>query len=180
MSLNRLSWLRPSSSFLNSAATSPDARWVLFRSGQPLIDGATLVQVTTPDIAHLLDPTPVFGQTQHDGEVGPEGFKPLAASRLRGPCVVFLGWREPEPLRPASEYKRPLTGADLPGTPYFALALDDVPEEEVARLVGHWTFAEARSAGASMDAWDTALLAVARSMLDWNARMKVCAMYFRS
>ncbi|KZV91499.1 hypothetical protein EXIGLDRAFT_615572 [Exidia glandulosa HHB12029] len=179
MTLNRLSWLRPSSTFLNSAALSSDARWVLFRAGQPLVDSEThaLVKLPTTDLAHLIGPSPVFGQTQNDGEVGPTGTKPLAASRLRGPAVVFLGWREPD--NAVTEYKHPQTAADLPGTPFFAIALDGVPDSDVDALLQRpdgtqRRFVDARSAGARLDAWDTTLFAVARSMLDWNARMKFC------
>ncbi|EJD43846.1 hypothetical protein AURDEDRAFT_88728 [Auricularia subglabra TFB-10046 SS5] len=170
--LNRLSWLRPSSTFLNSAAESDEARWVVLCHGQPLVDSSTntLALLPTSALRHLLGPRPFFGQTQNIEDVGDAKIKALAASRLRGPPVVFLGWRETDP---EATYRHPSVAADLPGTPFFAVEFGS-PNHEVSGILPNSRFINARKASASFDEFENVLFSTASSILDWNSRMKFC------
>jgi NAD+ diphosphatase len=74
----------------------------------------------------------------------------------------------------------------LPGTPYFALEVGGLAEEDtkalLERAVGERReggedlsveFAEPRSAASAFSDFDAGVLAEARAMLDWNTRNKV-------
>jgi len=70
----------------------------------------------------------------------------------------------------------------ITGTPYFSLDVSDVESSaldavlqnnQLAKDGGQLKFSEARAAMNSMDWFDAAVFAEARSMVDWNARNRV-------
>ncbi|KAK7036448.1 NADH pyrophosphatase [Paramarasmius palmivorus] len=144
--LNRLGWLRTSSGFLNAIVASPRSRWILFKTGQPLVhadpkSGSKLTYLSTSSVLPLLGDRPFFGQGQTTGqppshEHSTSHTNALQASRHRGVPLVFLGVHEKgERVLPEKEVGAALKeggeGAvqeflDKDGsTPYFALDVDD-------------------------------------------------------
>ncbi|KAG9309321.1 NUDIX hydrolase domain-like protein [Chiua virens] len=192
--LNRLSWLRPSQSFLNALVISPATRWILFKSGMPLLatnpdtEKRTLALLTTNDVKPLLGPSPYFGQGQNPGELSTEETPVLEAVRLHGPRVVFLGLEERDPTAasalPSSDFKEPeVAVANIDGTPYFAVDVADLEEDKVDDVVQHselaksdvkLAFTDPRTAMGALDVFAAAVFANARSMVDWNDRNKAC------
>ncbi|RPD52839.1 hypothetical protein L226DRAFT_531952 [Lentinus tigrinus ALCF2SS1-7] len=196
--LNRLAWLRTSQPFLNAIVHAPATRWLVFRDGQPLIQASgearanpSLARLTTRDVRPLLGPEPFFSQGQHEGEVASPGIKWLEAARLRGPPVVFLGLHENETTfaeaLPSSDFSAKADVqtliSNIQGSAYFSLdvshvdatELDNVLESSVAATEGSkLSFSEPRAATSTLDAFEAAIFAEARSMIDWNARNKFC------
>ncbi|KAH7889045.1 NUDIX hydrolase domain-like protein [Phlebopus sp. FC_14] len=198
--LNRLSWLRPSQSFLNALITSPTTRWVLFKSGQPLVaahlatDKRTLALLTTKDVTSLLGDAPYFGQGKEPGEeasaTSDDVARVLESARLHGPRIVFLGLKESHPdvatALPSSEFKDPHAAvANLEGTPYFSLDVADLEDDEESKVDdivqsssqladSKLAFTDPRAAMTSLDVFTAAVFAEARSMVDWNERNKFC------
>ena len=195
--LNRLSWLRTSQVFVDAVLRSPSTRWILFKSGQPLVvlpnDQSklqSLARLTTADIKPLLGPEPYLGQGQDDGDTAPHGVSALEVARLRGPKIIFLGLEEPHgttAILPSSDFsvkkEAPEVVAErITGTPYFSLDVSDVDSSaldpvlqnnQLAKDGGQLKFSEARAAMLSMNWFDGAVFAEARSVVDWNARNKV-------
>ncbi|KAF8161350.1 NUDIX hydrolase domain-like protein [Crassisporium funariophilum] len=146
--LNRLSWLRPSQSFLNAVVASPNVRWILFNAGQPLIiassDRSTKpgpLYLTTADVKPFLGPEPYFGQGKEPGDLAKEKdgeshehvqHSPTEAARHLGVPVVFLGVHEDKAddstaALPSSEFSDPEEALKkLNGTPYFAIDVSDL------------------------------------------------------
>ncbi|KLO15364.1 hypothetical protein SCHPADRAFT_902380 [Schizopora paradoxa] len=199
--LNRLSWLRSSTPFLNAVLASKETKWILFQNGQPLVSARgsvktrSLAKLSTPEIKRFLGPEPVFGQGKEPGDAVEEGvFSPaLEASRLHGPAVVFLGLHEPEGVEvksalPSSDFSAKtdpkLAAANIQGTPYFALDVSDTDEETIKSITSvtastgpddlTYEFAEPRSASGTFSMFEAAVFAEARSMIDWNSRNKFC------
>ncbi|KIJ60048.1 hypothetical protein HYDPIDRAFT_32624 [Hydnomerulius pinastri MD-312] len=192
--LNRLSWLRPSQSFLNAVVASPTTRWVLFKSGMPLIETnpttekRTLALLTTNDVKPLLGSEPYFGQGQNPGEACTTEAPAVEAARLHGPPIVFLGLNETSPdnaaALPSSDFKDPHAAvANLEGTPYFSLDVVDLEESQVDEVIQNselgktdakLAFTDPRAAMGSLDLFTAAVFAQARSMVDWNERNKFC------
>lgn len=86
---------------------------------------------------------------------------------------------------PSSDFKDPGPAvANLKGTPYFALDVADADEGTVQRVLDEagnrnseglkYTWSEPRSVIGFMDAFDAAVYAGGRSMVDWNYRNKFC------
>ena len=196
--LNRLSWLRPSTSFLNAVLASKDTRWIVFQSGKPLVKltpgskESVLARLPTTDVRALLGPSPVFGQGKEPGATHEASAHSLEAARLHGPPIVFLGAHEPEGLDitsalPSTEFSASedpdLLVAKLHGIPYFALDAGNSSEDELKSLVtdsseakigeGYLEFVEPRSASSNFSFFEAGVFAEARSMLDWNARNRV-------
>lgn len=180
--LNRLSWLRTSATFLNAIAISPSTRWIAFRRGDPLISGPALARLTTDEIRPLIGSEPFFGQGQNAGELVEEGISIVETARFRGPPIVFLGLDEHQQKAealPSSEFSGndpQVTAQNFNGTPYFTIDLTNVPEGQVDDLLRdrQFTFSEPRAAMQKMNMDEAGLFAVARSMVDWNARNKFC------
>ncbi|KAI0645868.1 NUDIX hydrolase domain-like protein [Trametes meyenii] len=198
--LNRLSWLRTSQPFLNAIIHAPATRWLVFKEGQPLVHsqastGASngthpLARLTTNDVKPLLGAEPYFSQGQHAGELASAGVPVLEAARLRGAPIVFLGLHETQAghsnALPSSDFSAKTNAetiiANIHGTPYFTLDVSDAEQSEVDAVVQNAAgesgsgpvFSEPRAAMGSFDAFDAALFAEARSMIDWNARNKFC------
>ena len=97
--LNRFSWLRSSTTFVNKVATHPQAKWLLFKRGDPLVDVTTgnPVRLSTQRLEPILGKQPYFGQgspsvkecdwivffSQKSTHLGINQFNPRA-------CVVVL------------------------------------------------------------------------------------------
>lgn len=196
--LNRLSWLRTSEPFLNSIVTSSKTRWLLLNGGQPLLATNTstqkrsLARLTTADVRPLLGLEPYFAQGEKLGSAAEPGVPALEASRFHGPPIVFLGLHETQTslanALPSSDFTG--KGGDavavadkIEGTPYFSLDVSDVSKEDVDHVLkgaeqtkegAHLAFSDARVAMGSLDDFEAAVYAEARSMLDWQARNKFC------
>ncbi|CDO69171.1 hypothetical protein BN946_scf185042.g73 [Trametes cinnabarina] len=193
--LNRLSWLRTSQPFLNAVVHAPSTRWVVFKEGQPLVHSRpnaqkqSLARLTTNDVRPLLGSEPIFSQGQHEGELAPTDVSGLDAARLRGPPVVFLGLHETDAgssnALPSSDFSAKSSAetviANISGTPYFSLDVSDVAEAQLDEVLKNaavtkegadLAFSEPRAAMGNFDAFEAALFAEARSMVDWNARNK--------
>ena len=191
--LNRLSWLRPSKLFLNAVVVSPATRWILFRSGMPLVatnlsmEKRTLALLTTQDVEPLLGPSPYFGQGENPGESSMEESPILEATRFHGPRVVFLGLKERDPSTasalPSSDFREPeVAVANIDGTPYFSIDVVDLEQDNVDQVVRNvelansdakLAFTDPRTAMRALDMFAAAVFASARSMVDWNDRNKV-------
>ena len=188
--LNRFGWLRTSAKFVNASALSPRARWLLFRSGDPLIvksSGAPLA-LPTKRIERLLGPQPYFGQGQADGEHASVDVKSLESARLRGPLAIFLGVLETSTTSNPNPNANPNTKDSLTQAPgdviveeakgdaYFALDVSNVDKEVMRELlqedVEDAAFASARGAANAFDKANAAIFAGARAMLEWNSRNK--------
>ncbi|KAI9511131.1 NUDIX hydrolase domain-like protein [Russula earlei] len=186
--LNRLSWLRTSSAFLNTLLASTSTRWIAFQYGKPLIASRArenqLAWLTTAEVEHFLGPKPHFGQGPTEGATAAVDAPIIEAARFRGAPIVFLGVNEPQaneynPAIPPEEFAKTLVG-----TPFFSVDVSDVSQSELDRLVQTslagtddftLSFAEPRSAIRGLDDPNAAIFAVARSMIDWNFRNKFCA-----
>ncbi|KAI0305406.1 NUDIX hydrolase domain-like protein [Multifurca ochricompacta] len=187
--LNRLSWLRTSSIFLNALLDSPSTRWVAFQDGKPLIASrekeARLALLTTSEVEPFIGSKPHFGQGQEEGVGFADVDLPiLEASRFRGAPIIFLGLSEPQP----NDYSPGISPGELAkalvGTPFFSIDVTEVSQTEIDRLVqtsvagtGGYklSFAEPRGATRGMGDFDAGVFAEARSMVDWNSRNKFCA-----
>ena len=201
--LNRLSWLRTSQVFIGATLRSPATRWILFKSGQPLLvfhkdrpRGRSLARLTTADVKPLLGPEPYLGQGQTDGEIAPDGVSALEVARLRGPKIVFLGLEEPQGttvILPPSDFSDKTEAPEVVaeriiGTPYFSLDVSDIESsaldpllqnDELAKDGNQFKFSEGRGAMLSMSWYDAAVFAEARTIVDWNARSRVCGNFMR-
>jgi NAD+ diphosphatase len=192
--LNRLSWLRTSTTFLNAIADAPSTRYLIFRGGNPLVSTSTqpvLARLPYETVSSWLGSTPIFGQGQHDGSSATtdgenEALPTLEASRFRGAPLVFLGLQEPAGTTgaaalPSSDFSAKSSDAStiasrVEGTPFFALdvtTLEQDAVDSVIQTLGTETeFGEPRTAMARMDQFEAALFAEARTMVDWNSRNK--------
>ncbi|KAH9839109.1 NUDIX hydrolase domain-like protein [Rhodofomes roseus] len=197
--LNRLSWLRTSHAFLNAVALSAATRWIVLKDGQPLLvqhtvtaDKRPLARLTTADVRSLLGAEPFFAQGRLESEVAPADVAVLEAARFHGPPIVFLGLHEPQTgeadALPSSDFSAKSSEpgrvvANIKGTPVFALDVSKVPQQlldgvfqntEAAKSGAGLAFSEPRVAMNGLDAFEAAVFAEARSMVDWNARNKFC------
>lgn len=194
--LNRLSWLRPSHSFLNAIIASPATQWVLFKSGEPLVvkqpsDTAkqSLAYLTTEDVKPLLGPAPYFGQGKLPGELLTKEQENSHTEAARyGSPIVFLGLHElpvTSNALPSSDFADAEAAvANLEGTPYFAMDVADLDlsanelKEILAKTPagqsGHiLEWVEPRSLMTTLDRFTGGVFAQARSLVDWNQRNKV-------
>ncbi|TRM56558.1 hypothetical protein BD626DRAFT_575576 [Schizophyllum amplum] len=153
--LNRLSWLRPSQIFLNAASSLPSTRWVLFKSGQPLVSAPRdapsnirLAYFSTSDVEPFIGDRPWFAQSQDGSALIPaaDANHHTEGARHRGPPLVFLGLEETDAQSgnalPSTDFTDPSTAlSKLHGTPYFALDVGDLalPHEQLtATETDHW------------------------------------------
>ncbi|KAI0081982.1 hypothetical protein K474DRAFT_1703449 [Panus rudis PR-1116 ss-1] len=199
--LNRLSWLRTSQPFLNAILVSESARWVVLRDGKPLLATEPVgnagsskprtnpARLTTAEIRSLLGPEPFFAQGEKVGELAQADIPVLEAARIHGPPIVFLGLQESEGegALPSSDFGSKTDPAALTarikGTPYFAIDVTDIEQSVLDEVLqssslgtsGHkLEFIDARAAMRYHNYTDAAILAEARSMIDWNVRNKFC------
>ena len=185
---DRVSWLRGSNVFLNAALTSDAARILLLHRGHPLVHktAARRKQVCYASWSDVQSTVLACVDRPKYGVFGPEpynlrmraGSPPKtwldSTQGLISPLLslAFLGIeiREDGPNWPAEP------GLHVPkGTPYFVLSLTASSQHRHA-----WTKAcdvlDMRKAIAlgSLAPQDTALVSMARSLIDWNERMRHC------
>lgn len=181
--LNRLSWLRNSSKFINATSLSSSTRWLLYYSGDPLVykQSGRPVELSTKHIEKLLGPTPYFGQGKQEGESAPEdAVKGLASARIRGPSAVFLGIWEG---RGGDNALTAIVGNAVKGDAYFALDVSSVGKDVLGSLQATGStkdqsesemgYAPARIAVSRFDKQQAAIFASAKAMIEWNSRIKV-------
>jgi len=181
--LNRLSWLRSSTRFINAASLSTSTRWLLYRSGDPLVYklSGRPVELPTKSVEKLLGPTPYFGQGQQIGETATteNDEKRLASARIRGPTAVFLGVWEG---KGGDDAFTTIVSTAVKGDVYFALDVSTV-EKEVLDSVqllasteegeSEVLYAPARIASRRFNKQQAAIFASAKAIMEWNARIKV-------
>ncbi|KDQ55729.1 hypothetical protein JAAARDRAFT_328204 [Jaapia argillacea MUCL 33604] len=193
--LNRLSWLRPSATFLNSIIASPETRWLVLKGGLPLLTTGpkrSIARLSTADVRPLLGAEPFFGQGERDGQSAPDDVSVLEAARLRHARVVFLGLHEPGGSTigtlPSSDFtnkeESPETVVSrIKGTAYFSVDVTDIDQATVTSVLQNaqatkagttMEFSDARSAMGDFDGFQGALLAETLTMTDWNARNRFC------
>ena len=132
-----------------------------------------------------LDQSKVFGQVyvppdQREGRHGGEFADMMTARVTPAPVVVFLGVLESS----SDSVNQPevQVGDGIKGVPYFALDVAGTGKEQDVldlKLDGHdggLMWGSARLASASFTNEEAAIFGEARSMLDWNARNKVCVL----
>ncbi|KAM6502583.1 NAD+ diphosphatase [Amanita muscaria] len=199
--LNRLSWLRPSHTFLNAIVSRPTAKWLLFNGGQPLVvqdpskaPKKALAFLQTRELKPLLGPEPYFGQGKERGEIVPDpvatsSHSPLGGVRHHGPPVVFLGILENDganlPLIEDILKEPAVTVSQIKGTAFFSMEISDLdlPSEELDQILRNTeparegmklSWAEPRGLHLGLDIETAAIFAMAKSMVDWNSRRKFC------
>jgi len=184
--LNRLSWKRPDSQFINNCLKN-NSLWILFSNGQPLVRavdgrGSSLAYLPLDRVRHLLGCEPYFGQCETTGIVAASDVAQLESSRLVKPRIVFLGSSSPEKTA-AHEVKDMIErNATDKYTSYFSLDIagqaspDDVDLLLQASTSKEETllFVETRAALTTFSAFDAGLFAQARSIVDWNSRNQFC------
>ncbi|KDN37740.1 hypothetical protein K437DRAFT_259668 [Tilletiaria anomala UBC 951] len=214
--LNRLSWLRTSSEFINAALTSDDSRFVVLNRLNPLVykggdRNSLLATLSWKDVKDCIlssvkasggdphttgDAVQVFGPDAYGLKL-PEGADEETVKEFKkatdsiGPstlALVFLGVDESQV--PTKSLPGDLAGTKQQpaGTPYFALSLNFTPpsptgkEWPMAALKKHleehpdYDFVDTRAL-AHAGTWpksDAAILAHARSLIDWNERHHHC------
>lgn len=191
--MNRLSWLRSSQPFLNAIILSEATKWLIFKDGKVLLASGpnrktSLALFPTSDVRSLLGPEPFFAQGEKEGDVAAEGIPVLEAARIRGTPIVFLGLQEAEgeDALPSSHFSAKADPAALvsriKGSPYFTLDVSELEQSELDAVLqstglglqgSKLEFFDARPAMRHFSYDDAALIAEARSMVDWNARNKV-------
>lgn len=181
--LNRVSWLRSSSDFLNRAVVSPHARFVLLDNGNPVIHSTDakvlrLALFSWADVsAAVLRGAAAFGGSRVFGADayalehgnGVEKYWQRATEGIASPeaNIVFLGIDEAQPRGVGN-------AAEPDGVPVFAAAIEGTFRDEV--LAGPYQVLDMRTVviTGSLDAGDAALVSQARALLDWHARYVYC------
>ena len=183
---DRVSWLRGSNAFLNAALTSDAARILLLDRGHPLVHktAARRKQVYFASWSDVRSTVLACVDRPEYGVFGPEPYN--LRMREGSPQKVWLGstqglispllslaflgieMREDGPSLPAEP------GLHVPtGMPYFVLSLTARSQHRHA-----WTEAcdvlDMRKALGSLAPQDTALVSMARSLIDWNERTRHC------
>lgn len=191
--MNRLSWLRTSQPFLNAILLSEATKWLVFKDGKVLLalvpsQKTSLASLATREVRSLLGPEPFFAQGEKEGELAASNVPVLEAARIHGPPIVFLGLQEAEgeDALPSSDFSAKADPAALiariKGTPYFTVDVSEIEQKELDAVLQSTTlgregakfeFYDARGAMKFFTYDDAAMIAEARSMVDWNARNKV-------
>lgn len=171
--LNRVSFLRSNTPFLRAAL--PASRFLLLRNLDPLASSPTQLGFVPYDLVAR-----VIGQPYDlDEGAAIAAFDSRAAAAA--PTLIFLGLDERATANPAFEYTA--SGGTYKGQPYFALdvtpkpgAVAGVLEElaEAATSGNGYEFRKVRI-DLSLVPEDAAILAQARSLMDWNSRNQFCA-----
>ncbi|KAA1110294.1 NADH pyrophosphatase [Puccinia graminis f. sp. tritici] len=189
-STNRLSWMRQSGSFLGSALSSPQARYILFHNLKPLvidqpsetIDGFPvsnkLSSLPWQEVALMLSPT---GSAIVDpGEVvDPSGTmwpKQLASHSANArqpvldqcPIIIFLGTDNSTEHPEVDKSLQPGHGS-----PVWAIDVTPIYERTSRTLLQHGRFLDMKKATLALK--EANLAAQARALIDWNLRNKFCA-----
>ena len=162
--------------------------------GEEPAKSLSLARLTTADVKDILGPEPYFAQGRTPGEAAETVVPALESARLHGPPIVFLGLQEPGGVHglgqgnilPSSEFSKKtdasVVAQRIHGEPVFSLDVSEVPKDgvdallanaEVAKSGVSLEFVDGRSAMGHLNQIDSGIFAVARSMVDWNARIKV-------
>jgi len=185
--LNRLSWKRPDSRFINNCLQK-DSLWIVFNNGQPLVKSLNgrstgLAYISIDRVRHFLGREPYFGQGETTGELAASEVAQLESARINNPRVVFLGTSIPE-NKSAREVRDLIerNGTDQYSS-YFTFDISglDSSQRDLESLLRRTAdqeealeFIEPRAAMATFSAFDAGLFAQARSIVDWNLRNKFC------
>jgi NAD+ diphosphatase len=138
--------------------------------------------LATSEVEPFLGSKPYFGQGPGEDGVAAVDLPILEAARFTGAPIVFLGLNETQPNDYGPTTPPEQLAKTLIGTPFFSIDLTEISQTELDRLVQTSTagtdgstlsFAEPRGATRGMSAFDAAVFAEARSMIDWNFRNKV-------
>lgn len=187
--LNRLSWLRPSSSFLRVAISKQDSRFIVFQNNLVLatVDGASADKVTALGLLHTSTVQSLFpagsltfgshagGGVQDEGADAPYGGSRASPG---GPILAFLG---------VEQYKERTAPTDFIGIPYFAIDIGgsaagapsaagvDAALAAAGAAAGGKVlkFVDPRAATPVFGQKESSLFSEARSIIDWNVRNKV-------
>jgi NAD+ diphosphatase len=198
--LNRLSWLRPDSAFLNAALTSSQARFLLLQHLNPLVHGAktggaegTLATLSFAEVQAALGASEegLFGPALN-GLKRPDAINEKDWARAtdgllpQGLCLVFLGVDERGTKSSLpGQVSKSGAGATPDGVPYFAISVthrapghsEEGPlhDLEAKLLKDGYDFVDTRTLAqaGSWEASEAALVAQARSLIDWAERQHV-------
>ncbi|EGR46620.1 uncharacterized protein TRIREDRAFT_80122 [Trichoderma reesei QM6a] len=173
--LNRFSFLRGDTPFLRRAATSPSARFVALRDLNPLVEDARrLAFFKLDEVKPLLLTTGEGGLFEKTDEERTRGFDSTRVS----PLVLFLGLLPDGPLGVDLETSK---HGVVKGQPFFAVdvtpkaGFKEAAEEFVRGAEGKGYSVQTNVRTMTLDPDGAAILAQARSLLDWNARNSFCA-----
>lgn len=196
----RASWLRDSAAYLNRALVHPNASFFLFSHGRPLVrrtEPGRLASFPWPAVAPTVlhsvrliapDAQDVFGPEAYGLEKHPDADSRWWNDNTQGIIsptlsLTFLGIREDgTPPQSLTDGERQLVVPS--GTPTFALSLSHHPQgepvppaHELARaLADDYEALDMRAInmGGALNPSETAIVAYARSLLDWNDRYRFC------
>ncbi|THH29271.1 hypothetical protein EUX98_g4927 [Antrodiella citrinella] len=150
----------------------------------------SLARLTTADVKGVVGPEPYFAQSKNAGEATEIATPVLESARFHGPPITFLGLQEPGGVHglgvgnilPSSEFSKKLdvsaVAQRIQGEPVFSLDVSALAKDEVATLLsvksgpGSLEFVDGRAAMGHLNQIDSGIFAVARSMVDWNSRIK--------
>ncbi|GAC95062.1 hypothetical protein PHSY_002637 [Pseudozyma hubeiensis SY62] len=224
--LNRLSWLRTSTEFLNSTIASPETRFVVMKNNNPLCHAdksstdteGTLATLSWDKVKpYILENVKASGGVQTESDellvFGPQAYALenggtedkdfTRATDGVGPnrlALVFLGIDESKlsesslPGQMAKDASKDSDAANEKappaGVPYFALSLTYRPPfldsndaspmqallEDIEAQKDRYDFINLRasSRASTWPASDAAIVAQAKSLLDWNERHQYC------
>lgn len=182
--LNRVSFLRDDTAFLNAAVTHASTRFLLLRDLAPLTsaDGADLALLPFSDVEPVLGPGPTYFRPEK-ALLDAYDADPAA----RAPLLIFLGLDD-RAAPPAAPRLHPRYA----GAACFALDLSAVGARAAAATALSDALTSSSLAGAdggaaarfawtgsrmrmTLPARSAALFAPARHLLDWHARNGFCA-----
>ncbi|WRT68523.1 uncharacterized protein IL334_005500 [Kwoniella shivajii] len=168
--LNRVAFQRHSSELMNRNLHDPTTKFLVFKSGNPLMKKGQVGQVlylSKEDIGDRLGKE--FGAAPPDSP--PDAKKIYEGSRLPQTlaALVFLGIDDRQ--SPTNNSSSQVEHHNPKGTAYFAI---DAGSEEWDLEKLNAEFGEARASGSAMTPWDAAVFAQGRALIDWNVRNKFC------
>ncbi|CAL1706154.1 unnamed protein product [Somion occarium] len=153
-----------------------------------------LARLTSEDVKPLLGSEPYFAQGKNAGELADSTVAALESARLHGPPIAFLGLLEPDTgdrignVLPSSEFSAKADPASIAarikGSPFFALDVTKLDKAEVDQVLHACSlakrgrsleFIDGRAAMGHLTQVDSAIFAEARTLVDWNSRIRYCA-----
>ncbi|TFB00658.1 Peroxisomal NADH pyrophosphatase NUDT12 [Trichoderma ghanense] len=174
--LNRFSFLRGDAPFLRRAATSPSARFVALRDLNPLVEDARrLAFFKLDEVKPLLSSNGQGGLFEKTDEERTKEFD----STRKSPLVLFLGLL-PDAGSLGVDLETSKHGV-VNGQPFFAVdvtpkaGFKEAAEEFARGAEGKGYSVQTNVRTMTLDPEGAAILAQARSLLDWNARNSFCA-----
>lgn len=160
-SVNRLSFLRNDHNFLNEAICHPTTAFLLLKDLDPLAKDNALVFISYADVQEII------GRPYSSSEE--KMIQSFVPSSKQPPALIFLGVDESEEGLHYKKYQ---------GRAYFALD-NDLSEASSKALTDRQKeqgrdFRKVR-VDLSLEPSDAAILAQARSLVDWNTRNRFCS-----